>query len=474
VEVMINVEERTRKVAVVGGGITGLTAAYFLQKHAQEQGLSLHITLIEATHRLGGKIQTLRKDDFVIERGPDSFLSLKTGMAKLAKELGIEDKLVRSAKGQWFIMAEDQLQPIPSGTVMGVPTKLGSFLTSDLCSWSGKVRAAGDLILPKTPLGSDQSLGQFMRRRFGKELVENLLEPLLSGVNGGDIDRMSLEAAFPQFAEVEQKHRSLIFGMKKTKAAARTAVFNRNEEGVFQTFEGGLQTLVDRLEKELDGCAVLKGVKVERIEKETDKAVLYLNNASSLHADQVIFALPHSKLQPLFEPYGLLNGLKKMPLTSVATVAMAFSKEAVKAGSGTGFVVARNSDFAITACSWVQRKWPAAMVPEGKKLLRAYVGRVGDEAVVDLSDKEIEKIVLADLRKTMEIEGNPDFTVVSRWKEAMPQYVVGHKERIAEAKTELEKEFPMVQVAGSSFGGFDLAACADQGIAAAHALLSRL
>jgi oxygen-dependent protoporphyrinogen oxidase len=153
---------------------------------------------------------------------------------------------------------------------------------------------------------------------------------------------------------------------------------------------------------------------------------------------------------------------------------MAFPDNAVMPENGTGFVVARNSDFAITACSWVHRKWPTLAIPKGKKLLRAFVGRVGDESVVDLADHEIEKIVLADLRKTMQIEGNPDFTVVSRWKQAMPQYVVGHKKRITEAKEELEAEFPMVQMAGSSFDGFDLANCAEQGEKAARQLLERL
>ncbi|PSL30638.1 protoporphyrinogen oxidase [Planomicrobium soli] len=467
-------EERIRKVAVVGGGITGLTAAYFLQKQAHEQGLPIHITLIEAAHRLGGKIQTLQKDGFVIERGPDSFLSFKNSIGRLAKELGIADKLVRGVKGQWSIVAEDKLQPIPEGTIMGVPTNLGAFLTSDLFSWSGKVRAAGDLVLPKAAEASDQSLGKFMRRRFGKELVENLLEPLLSGANGGDIDRMSLEAAFPQFAEVEQKHRSLMTGMKKTKAGARAAVYSRNEEDVYQTFEGGLQTLVEALEKKLSGCTILKGVKVDGIKAEAVKASLKLNNSSTILVDQVLFALPHSKLLPLFEPYDLLNGLKEMPMTSIATISMVFPESAVEFGESTGFVVARNSDFAITACSWPQQRWPSIAVPEGKKMLRAFIGRVGDEAVVDLADHEIEKIVLSDLRKMMKIEGKPDFIVVSRWKQAMPQYVVGHKKRVAEAKKELEKEFPMVQLAGSSFGGFDLADCAEQGKIAACRIVEQL
>ncbi|MGI2329416.1 protoporphyrinogen oxidase [Planococcus sp. YIM B11945] len=468
---MINVEERTRHVAVIGGGITGLAAAYYLQKQAKAQERPLQITLIEATHRLGGKIHTLRKDGFVIERGPDSFSSSKDGIQKLAKELGIESKLVAGASGQWSIMAEDRLQPIPDGTMMGIPTKLGAFLASDLCSWSGKVRAAGDLVMPKLSSYRDQALGAFMRKRFGQELVENLIEPLLSGVYGSDIDRISLEAAFPEYLEVEHRHRSLVLGMKKTKAAI--AELSSDKAG-FQTFQGGMQTLVEALEKELGGCTVLKGVKVERVAKEAAQAVLYLNNASSIAVDEAIFALPHSKLQPLFEPFGLLDGLKEMPMTSVATITMAFSEQAINYPDNLGFIVARTSDYTITACSWADRKWPGMAAPPGKQLVRAYIGRVGDEAVVDLSDKEIEKIVLADLQKAIAIEAHPEFTVVSRWKDAMPQYIVGHKERIVQAKAELAQAFPMLQVAGSSFGGFDLADCVEQGEAAARELLNRL
>ena len=176
----------------------------------------------------------------------------------------------------------------------------------------------------------------------------------------------------------------------------------------------------------------------------------------------------------LFSPYGLLQDLRAIPTTSVATVALAFPEEAViQDREGTGFLVSRSSDYSITACTWTHRKWPTT-TPEGKILLRAFVGRVGDEAIVDLSDAEIEKIVLADLNKIMTIKGKPDFTIITRWKEDRPQYRVGHKQRIADAREELKARFPQVKLAGASYNGVGLPDCIDQGRAAVREVLEDL
>lgn len=464
--------EQTHKVIVVGGGITGLSSAYYLQKLAMEQGLAIEITLIEAAHRLGGKIQTLQKDGFVIERGPDSFVSRKNSIQQLATELGIEDQLIQSAPDKTHVAVENELYSIPAGSVMGVPTNFGSFLASGISSWSGKARAMGDFFLPVSASTEDQPLGPFLRRRFGNELVENLIEPLFSGVFAGDIDRLSLKATFPELLETEQQHRSLIRGLKKNQVADYRA-FNTEKTGVFQTFSNGIETLVQALEKELDKCTILKGIKVEKLTQKDNQVELQLNNEASVIADSVIFALPHAKLMPIFEPLGLLKGLKDMPSTSIATVSIAFPEGAVKNPRDcTGFVVARNSDFTITACSATHLKWPTLTTPE-KALYRSFIGRVGDEAVVELSDGEIVKAVLEDMHKLMDIHGDPKFTVVSRWKEAMPQYLVGHGERVALAKKEVQDALPMVQIAGGSFEGFGLPACVDQGRAAANQLLER-
>ena len=212
----MDMKEQRKKVVIIGGGITGLSAAFYMQKEAREKGLALDVLLVEASNRLGGKIQTVRRDGFIIERGPDSFLIRKKSIGILAKDLGIEDELVKNATGQAYIFVNGKLHPIPAGSVMGIPTKLGPFLKTELFSLSGKLRAAGDLVMPRSSTTGDQSLGSFFRRRLGGEVVENLIEPLLSGVYAGDIDHMSLKSTYPQFYEVEKKHRSLILGMKKT------------------------------------------------------------------------------------------------------------------------------------------------------------------------------------------------------------------------------------------------------------------
>lgn len=468
---MMTVSREKRKVAIIGGGITGLAAAFYLQKEAKEKGYPLEVVLIEASHRLGGKIQTVRKDGFVIERGPDSFLARKKSFGILAEDLGISDQLVSNATGQAYILVNDGLHPIPGGSVMGIPTQISPFVTSGLFSWSGKLRAAGDFILPKSSVNADQSVGQFLRRRFGGEVVENLIEPLLAGIYSGDIDKMSLQATFPQFYKLEQEHRSLIIGSKKTTPKQPV---NKSKEGIFRTFKNGLETIVEAIEDQLEPGSVMKGVRVERFERVGDKVNLFLNNDSEMLLDQLIIATPHLAALPLFEEHGLMNDFQDMPATSVATVAMAFKEEAVQQDrEGTGFLVSRNSDYSITACTWTHRKWPTT-TPEGHVLIRGFVGRPGDESAVELSDSELEKVVLSDLRKTIKIDQNPIFSVVTRWKNASPQYVVGHKERVANLKKEIQEYFPMIQLAGSSYDGLGLPDCVDQGKAAVEKVLENL
>lgn len=473
---MKDMNEQRKKVVIVGGGITGLSAAYYMQKEAREKGLPLDVLLVEASNRLGGKIQTVRRDGFVIERGPDSFLIRKKSMGILAKDLGIEDELVKNATGKAYIYVNGELHPIPSGSIMGIPTEIGPFLKTGLFSLAGKLRAAGDLFLPSKPIDGDQSLGQFFRRRLGGEVVENLIEPLLSGVYAGDIDHMSLQSTYPQFSEVEKNHRSLILGMKKTapKKTPSTPDSNKKKEGAFHTFRNGLETLVDAIELQLEADSVLKGVKLESIKRVGEKNHLALNNGQIIEADAVIMTTGHVMASHLFSPHGLLQGLEEIPTTSVATVALAFPEESVvQDKEGTGFLVSRSGDYSITACTWTHRKWPTS-TPDGKVLIRAFVGRVGDEAIVDLPDAEIEKIVLDDLSGIIDIKGKPDFTVITRWKKDRPQYRVGHKQRVEAARQELADKFPHVKLAGASYEGVGLPDCVDQGKAAVAEVIDEL
>lgn len=460
----MNVSERKQNVVIIGGGITGLTATYYLQKEAREKGLPIDVKLIEATHHLGGKIQTVVKDGFVIERGPDSFLARKQSASRLAKEVGMENDLVNNTAGKSYVLVKGRLYPMPGGSIMGIPTEIAPFITTGLFSPMGKLRAAADFVLPRSNPAEDQALGKFFRRRLGDEVVENLIEPLLSGIYAGDIDKLSLMSTFPQFYHVEQKYRSLVIGMKKsTPQAPKKTGEKKESKGIFLTFKSGLQSFVDTIEKKLEPNSVMKGYRVEAVEKMESGYEIKLNGGEVIFADSVIMSVPHHVTQSIFSQYSLFDSFRDMSSTSVANVALAFSEDAIEKDiDGTGFVVSRNSDHTITACTWTHKKWPHS-TPKGKVLLRCYVGRPGEEAVVDLSDDEITKIVLDDLNKTMNITMEPELVVISRWKDSMPQYTVGHKERIQKVNAGLQAELPGVFIAGSSYEGLGLPDCIDQG-----------
>lgn len=463
--------EKRRKVVIIGGGITGLTTAFYLQKKVKEENLPLDVQLIEASHRLGGKAQTVVKDGYIIERGPDSFLERKTSASRLAKEVGMADKLVNNASGRSFVLARERLHPMPEGSFMGIPTQITPFVTTGLFSLPGKFRAAGDFILPRSEPVEDQSLGEFFRRRLGDEVVENLIEPLLSGIYAGDIDRMSLMATFPNFYRLEQKYRSIVLGIKKTMPTPKKS---ERKKGIFLNFSTGLQSFISAIESKLTPGSVLKSTRVDNVSKQNGKYVIDLNSGQQMMADSIVVATPHYVTGSMFSEYDLFSLLDEMPATSVANVALAFPESAIKQDiDGTGFVVSRNSDYSITACTWTHKKWPHS-APEGKALLRCYVGRPGHETIVDLSDNQIIKIVLEDLNKTMNITAEPELAVVTRWKDSMPQYTVGHVQRIQKVKKDLSEQLPGVFIAGGSYEGVGLPDCIDQGEAAVEHILNYL
>ncbi|MEK5502712.1 protoporphyrinogen oxidase [Bacillus sp. FSL M8-0168] len=463
-----------KQIVIIGGGITGLAAAFYLEREIKKNGLPAEVTLVEASPRLGGKIQTVHKDGYIVEKGPDSFLERKQSAPQLVKDLGLGHLLVNNAIGQSYVLVNETLYPIPEGAVMGVPTKVGPFLTTGLFSLQGKLRAGMDLVLPASKPQDDQSLGEFFRRRVGGEVVENLIEPLLSGIYAGDIDRLSLMSTFPQFYQTEQKYRSLILGMKKSAGnKSKQAAAPVKKKGQFQTLKTGLQAIVEELEKQLELTKIYKGTKAVGIERGHHYS-FKLDNGIVLHADAAVIAAPHKAIAAMFPDEDWLLGMREMVSTSVANVALGFPEEAVKMEhEGTGFVISRNSDFSITACTWTNKKWPHT-TPEGKVLLRAYVGKAGDESVVEQSDNEMVRIVLEDLKRIMKIEGEPEMTCITRWNEAMPQYHVGHKERIKKVREGLQTSYPGIFVTGASFEGVGIPDCIDQGKQAVKDVLAHL
>lgn len=465
---------KSKNILVVGGGITGLAAAFYLQKHIKEHYLPYQVKLVESSNRLGGKVQTVRRDGFTIERGPDSFLERKKSAVELVEDLGLTDQLVRNGTGQSYILVGKKLHKMPQGSFMGIPTQVRPFLFSGMFSLTGKLRAGMDFLIPKGKQVDDQSLGHFFRRRFGDELVENLIDPLLSGIYSGDMDEMSLMATFPNFYHLEQKYGSLIKGLNKSMPKRKKTAKNKKKQGMFLSLKGGLETLINALETQLNPGTIQLQTAVDHIQKKDHGYHVLLSDGTVYRADAVIMATPHQTLSNIFSQYDFFNVFNDMPLNSVANVAMAFDKKAIRKDiDGTGFVVSRNSKFRITACTWTHKKWPNA-APEDKALIRCYVGRPDDPEAVDLSDEDMVKLVLKDLNKIMKIKNKPIFSVVTRWKNAMPQYTVGHIERLATVKQAMTEQLPGIYLAGSSYEGVGLPDCIDQGKQAVANVLNYL
>lgn len=470
---MMRVTNKQRKVVIIGAGITGLTTAFYMQKQVREEKLPIDVVLLDASLRTGGKIETLRQDGYVIERGPESFYDQHGDVERLAQDLYIRSKLMYNNIGNSYIAVHGELHPIPNHFTMNRTTNESpSFMTTNLLSLSGKLRAMKDIVLPRGH-EEDESVAHFFKRRVGTEVVENFIEPLLAGTFAGDIDQLSMRAMFPELYQLEEEHRSLLKGLKKTDILFLPNEV-RHQRGVYQTFQHGLQTLVESLEESLVPHSLRKGVRVEQIDEANGGVVLQLNNGEKLHADELIIATPFAAAKKMLHIDGIFDEIQPVKSATIATVTMAFRKEQItKYEDAINFFVSRNSNFAVTSCTFSHNKWDD-IAPDGQALLRLYLGRVGDETIVELSDSEIEKIVLNDLQEAIGLIGQPQFTIVSRWKEAMPQYVVGHDEAVQSIRQNLSKRLPMVHVTGSSYEGVSIPNCVAQGRAMAKRILTKL
>ncbi len=442
-----------KRVAIVGAGITGLSAMHYLLKDSTD----LTVDLYEASDRAGGKVNTHIRDGYTIELGPESYLARKEVMTELAEEVGLSDTLVRNQTGQAYIYAKNKLSPVPKGTMLGVPMELSPLLTTDLVSWTGKLRAGLDFLKPAMPLYKDISVGEFFRARFGNDLLEHMIEPLLAGVYGTDIDKLSLMSTYPNFKETEQEYGSLMKGLMAEKKDKPKAP--KTKTGAFLQFKDGLQSFIDRLvnENEKRGGQIHFNFDVTAIEKTADGYELTADGGTH-HYDEVIVTAPHFQYKRWFKDKEF-EYFKHMEATSVATVVMAFDAEQVKNTiEGTGFVISRNMDTSITACTWTNKKWEHS-TPEGKALLRAYVGRPGDFIIHEKSDEDIVRLAREDLDKIMDLDGEPEFTIVTRMMNAMPNYFVGHKYIIDEIQEYAAENYPGLHLIGASHYAVGLPDC---------------
>lgn len=449
-----------KKVVIVGGGISGLSTAYFLQEEAKNKGVDLKYWLIEKNDRLGGNIITEKIDDFTIEGGPDNFLSQKPWALALAKKLGLGPQILNTNKdGQTYVLWKGKLHPLPEGFVLMIPTKITPFIFNSLFTIRGKLAMALDLIKPKGDPKKDESLGEFVKRRLGQEALDKIAEPLVAGVHAGNPETMSIKSSYPRFVEMEQKHRSLIIGMLKARSMARKNPQPEGAPTMFVTLKGGLADLVEGIVPKLDQNSINKMTTVKNIEKKPEgNFIVNLKDGQSIEADCVILTTPAYISAKLLKDIDaeITENLNKIPYISTATISLAFKKSALaKPLKGFGFVVPRIEGRKIMAATFSSQKY-AYRAPEDSILIRCFVGGSKNEELVALSEEELVQISRQELAEILGIHGQPIFAKVFKWKKAMPQYVIGHSQRIAWLDEQL-KQHPGLYLTGNAYKGIGIA-----------------
>lgn len=455
-------------VVIIGGGISGLAAAHRLNEQ------NVQVTLLEASPRLGGTIETTHRDGFLLERGPDSFISEKPQALELAKRLGLESRLVQTNEQfrRSFIVRDGRLRTVPEGFQLLAPSRLWPFIISDIFSVAGKARMAADLVLPRkhTNGANDESLASFVRRRLGVEALERMAQPMVGGIYTADPETLSLRATLPRFLEMERQHRSLILALLKQGRAQKIGTSGARYS-LFLSFDRGMQVLVDALAQQLKADVRLN-TRAIGLKRDGSGWTITTQDGAELQADAICIALPAyiaaSLLHNTHER--LAEKLKQIRYASTATINFAYRRSAIAHPlNGFGFVVPFVEKRSLIACSFSSVKF-SGRAPEGDVLLRAFAGGALQPDIFALDEGDMQVRVEAGLRELLGIREDPLFVEVAKWKDSMPQYEVGHLERVNEIE-KLTAEIPGLTLAGNAYRGAGIPDCIRSGETAAEALI---
>lgn len=450
-------------VVVIGAGMTGLATAYEIKKARPETS----ITVLEAADRVGGKIATVATDRITLETGADSFLARDRVAVDLCEELQLGNRLVSPEVFGAAVFADGRLQRLPNGFVYGIPSSLSAVARAQVLSLRGRVRASADLFLPGQAT-DDQSVGSFVRLRFGRELLEKVVDPLLAGTRAGDVDHMSLAASMPQIFQVARSSRSMIRGLAR---AAGTGSIDGGRPP-FLTIADGLSRLPESLAATLDDVRLSTGV--ESIERGRRYSVITEHETMDAHC--VVVTTPAFVSAKLV---GSLSdrasaALATIDHASVASVALVYDDLTFSPPTGTsGLLVGSTEQKAIAGCTWYSTKWRHAAPPEAS-VLRCFVGRAGKHDLLQKDDAGIVAAVVDDLDRLLGISSTPRDVRVTRWTDGLPQYAVGHLDTISYAEKALADDAPGVYVSGADFRGSGIPDCIRQGERAARMTIDAL
>ena len=462
-----------KRIAIIGGGISGLSAAYALEEK-RRAGLEVQYVLYEASARFGGVLVTDRVDGCILEAGPDSFLTEKPWATDLCAKLGLAGQLIGSndAGRKTYILLRGKLVEMPDGLMFMVPTKLAPTIFSPLFSTQTKLRMAQEWFHPPHKANGDETVAAFVERHYGPEMVDRLADPLLSGVYGGEASQLSVRAVLPRFAEMEAKYGSLGRAMLAARSAARKA--KTPPRPLFTSLENGMQQMVDALVAVLDADALNAGATVQAVAPEAGSWVVSAGLQSD-EFDAVILALPTKAAASLLQRCGpqLAAELGAIEYSSSVTVALGYDKQVRDSlPPGFGFLVPRSEGKRMLAATFVHNKFPHR-APEDRAILRCFLGGARGEQMLALSEEEILSIVREELDQILQLRAEPLFTRVFKWRGAMAQYGVGHLERLERIEA-LRQKLPGLALAGNGYSGIGVPDCVRSGTAAVDTTLHAL
>lgn len=462
-----------KRIAIIGGGISGLSAAFAIEEHRRTTGASVEYVLYESSPRLGGVLRTEKIDGCVVEAGPDSFVSEKPWAADLCRTLGIGDQLIGSndADRKTYILVRGRLIPMPDGLMFLVPTKILPTGLSPLFSWKTKLRMAQELFHPPHAVNGDESVASMVERHYGSEMVDRLADPLLSGVYGGEASNLSVRAVLPRFAEMEKNYGSLGKAMLAARKKAK-AVKGQHPRPLFTSLRDGMQHLAESVIERLRPESLRTNVSVQTVQPEGGGWNVVMESGVE-RFDAVILALPARAASSVLRACGpeLAGELGAIQYSSSITVALGYDNRVRQSlPRGFGFLVPRSEGKRLLAATFVHNKFPHR-APADRALLRCFFAGSNAEAVWDSSDFELIAIVRRELQQIVGLHGEPLFGRVYRWKSAMAQYGVGHLERLDRIEA-LRKKLPGLALAGNGYRGIGVPDCVRSGRDAAKEVLA--
>ena len=465
------------RIAILGGGLAGLSAARRLVGLDPGTRRPVEVVVLEAKGRVGGSIWTRRREGFTLEGGADSFLTSKPEGVDLCRDLGLADRLIGTAPGhrRSFVVRQGRLLPVPEGFVLMAPRRLGPLLMTPILSWRGKLRMLLDLVLPRRSDDSEESLAAFVRRRFGREAFDRLVQPLVGGIYTADPAELSLKATLPQFLDWERESRSLIWAGLRRAREDRSASGARY--GLFATLDEGMDLLPRRLAESLPPGTVRTETAARRVHRPEPggRWRIELLDGAPIEADALILATEahaSARLIDGFDP-GLALRLRSIPYASSVIVQTGYRRDQVAHPlDGFGAVVPASEGRRILAASFTSVKFPDR-APAGTVLLRTFVGGALQPELVDLDDDELIALVRDELSGLLGVAGEPLLVEVERHPRAMPQYTLGHLERVAAIRLGTARH-PGLALAGNAFDGVGIPDCIRSGQEAAEAILRSL